>query len=44
MAPAAITTARIITCQIRQMEERRQGMWEELNIPGDGRGAVLVGS
>lgn len=44
MAPAAITTARIITCQIRQMEGRRQGMWEKLNIPGDGRGAMLVGS
>lgn len=58
MALAAIISGRIITCQIRQMEERRQGTWEKirqmeerrrgtwekLNIPGDGTGAMFVGS
>lgn len=42
MAPPAITSGMIISCEIRQIRERRLGTWGKGNIPCNGRGAVLV--
>lgn len=43
MDPPEITSGMIISCQIRQMEERRPGTWGKGNVPCDGGGAVPVG-
>lgn len=42
MAPPAVTSGMIISCEIRQIRERRPGTWGKGNIPCNGRGAVLV--